>query len=102
MAHQEPAAEALLARVEPIACRRLSDLPEERLRIAIDERLQGPAVLEPFNEDPCLEPNAMAGHLRDGPHREAADRQDQRNSDDTFVPDGRHLDDGTAAQRRDQ
>ena len=51
---------------------------------------------------PGLEPDATAGNLRDGSHREAAHRLDQRNADDTLVADGGHFDDITAAQRSDQ
>ena len=101
LAHQEPAAQALLARVEPVARSRLSDLSKQCLRVPIDQRPKAATLLEPFEENRRIKAKSAARNLRDGSHP-ALTESHERNPDDPLIADCGHLGDGPIQQGGDK
>jgi hypothetical protein len=50
--------------VKPVACRSLRDLPEQRLRVPLDEPLERLTASGPFKENARIEPKTVTGDLR--------------------------------------
>ncbi len=101
VAHQQPAAQTLLVRMQPVARGRLRDLPEEGLDVLLHQPAESGQALEALDELTGIDTQRAPADLGDRAHGEGSTRN-QWHPDDALVADGRHLDDVAVGERRDQ
>ncbi|MNI44024.1 hypothetical protein D3C73_983750 [compost metagenome] len=90
-AKQQPAAQLLVQRVVPIAHGGLGHLRQERLRVAQQQVLHGPAPVELVFQGLAFQLIGRTRALNDGAAGCGFSAHEERNADDAFIADHRDL-----------